>query len=109
MGRKPFHCPRFLQGAADPVSLCFGITLFFKFLWFDLLWCIPTTFASFSTIEFYASKVIAVLVLLAPYKLFRLWKTEIAVMLLLDALLVANLMYFRTDRKSTRLNSSHWS
>lgn len=105
MGRKPFHCPRFLRGATDPVSLCFGIVLFFKFLWFDLLWCIPTTFVSFSTIEFYATKVIAVLVLLAPYKLFRLWRTEIVVMLLLDALLVANLMYFRTYYTAIPLDS----
>ena len=38
----------------------------FKFLLFDFIWSIPTTFASFSTIEFYVSKIIATLVLLIP-------------------------------------------
>ncbi len=81
------------------------ITIFFKFLLFDFIWSIPTTFASFSTIEFYATKIIATLVLLVPYKFFRLWKTEIVIMLLLDILLIVNLMYFRTYYTAIPLNS----
>ena len=105
MRRNLFHCSNSQQGATDKVTLLFGITIFFKFLLFDLVWRIPTTFASFSTIEFYATKIIATLVLLVPYKFFRLWKTEIVIMLLLDILLIVNLMYFRTYYTAIPLNS----
>lgn len=89
----------------DKVTLWFGIAIFLKFLLFDFIWSISTTFASFSTIDFYATKMIVTLILLSPYKLFRLWKTEIAIMLLLDMLLVANLMYFRTYYTAIPLSS----
>ena len=32
----------------DKSVLTFGITIFLKFMLFDILWCIPTTFASSS-------------------------------------------------------------
>ena len=105
MRRNLFHCSDSQQGATDKVTLLFGITIFFKFLLFDFIWSITTTFASFSTIEFYATKIIATLVLLVPYKFFRLWKTEIVIMLLLDILLIVNLMYFRTYYTAIPLNS----
>ena len=105
MRRNLFHCSNSQQGATDKVTLLFGITIFVKFLLFDFIWSIPTTFASFSTIEFYATKIIATLVLLVPYKFFRLWKTEIVIMLLLDILLIVNLMYFRTYYTAIPLNS----
>lgn len=105
MKRILFHCFDSRQGATDKVAFLFGTTLFFKFLLFDFLWSLPTTFASFSTIEFYATKVIATLMLLAPYKLFRLWKSEAVVMFLLDMLLIANLMYFRTYYTAIPLDS----
>lgn len=105
MRRNLFHCSNSQQGATDKVTLLFGITIFFKFLLFDFIWSIPTTFASFSTIEFYATKIIATLVLLVPYKFFRFWKTEIVIMLLLDILLIVNLMYFRTYYTAIPLNS----
>lgn len=89
----------------DKAALWFGIAVFLKFLLFDFIWSTSTTFASFSTIDFYATKIIATLILLIPYKLFRLWKTEIAVMLLLDMLLIANLMYFRTYYTAIPLSS----
>jgi|GEM_PF-4396357 len=99
--------PRFTRCPAniDRMVLWFGAALFFKFLLFDFIWSIPTTFASFSTVEFYATKVIATLLLLVPYRFFRLWKTQIAVMLLMDMLLVANLMYFRTYYTAIPLSS----
>ena len=103
MRRNLFHCSNSQQGATDKVTLLFGITIFFKFLLFDFIWSIPTTFASFSTIEFYATKIIATLVLLVPYKFFRLWKTEIVIMLLLDILLIVNLLYFLTYYSSLYL------
>ncbi|MBQ8673459.1 MAG: LTA synthase family protein [Bacteroides sp.] len=85
--------------------LLFTSALFLKFLIFDVIWAIPTTFTSFSTVEFWVTKLIAALLLAAPVCLFRLWKTEVVVMLLLDALLVANLMYFRTYYSAIPLSS----
>ncbi|EKU90737.1 LTA synthase family protein [Bacteroides oleiciplenus] len=89
----------------DKSVLIFGITIFLKFILFDVLWCIPTTFAPFSSIEFYTTKLIATLILLIPYAFFKLWKTETIIMFLLDALLIANLMYFRTYYTAIPLNS----
>ena len=40
----------------DKSVLTFGITIFLKFMLFDILWCIPTTFASLSTVECYTTK-----------------------------------------------------
>lgn len=105
MIRNLFHCSGNRQRATDKVTILFGIIIFFKFLLFDFIWSIPTTFASFSTIEFYATKIIVTLILLVPYKFFRLWKTEVFIMLLLDMLLVANLMYFRTYYTAIPLDS----
>ena len=89
----------------DKSVLTFGITIFLKFMLFDILWCIPTTFASLSTVECYTTKLIATLILLIPYAFFRMWKTETLIMLLLDFLLIANLMYFRTYYTAIPLNS----
>lgn len=105
MIRNLFHCSGNHQRATDKVTILFGIIIFFKFLLFDFIWSIPTTFASFSTIEFYATKIIVTLILLVPYKFFRLWKTEVIIMLLLDMLLVVNLMYFRTYYTAIPLDS----
>lgn len=55
-----------------------------------------TTFASFSFFETYATKIIATLALVGVYVLTRSRWAQIVVMALLDVLLVANLMYFRT-------------
>ena len=88
------------------MTLLFGITIFFKFLLFDFIWSIPTTFASFSTIEFYATKIIATLVLLVPYNVLPAsGKQRIVIMLCLDILLIVNLMYFRTYYTAIPLNS----
>lgn len=89
----------------DKATLLFGITIFFKFLLFDFIWSLTTTFASFSTFEFYTTKLIATLVLLIPFLFFRLWKTEIVIMFLLDILLIINLMYFRTYYTAIPLSS----
>mgnify|MGYP002448948711 FL=1 len=89
----------------DKSVLTFGISIFLKFILFDVLWCIPTTFAPFSTIEFYTTKLIATLILIIPFAFFKLWKTETVIMFLLDALLIANLMYFRPYYTAIPLNS----
>lgn len=89
----------------DKSVLTFGITVFLKFILFDVIWCASTTFASFSTIEAYTTKLIATLILIMPYSFWRMYRIQGVIMLLLDALLIANLMYFRTYFTAIPLHS----
>lgn len=80
----------------DKTSIVFAVGIFLTFVAFDVIWCMDTTFASFSFFETYATKIIATLALASVYALTRCRWAQIVVMALLDVLLVANLMYFRT-------------
>lgn len=80
----------------DKTAIIFAIGIFLTFVAFDVIWCMDTTFASFSFFETYATKIIATLALAGVYALTRCRWAQIVVMALLDVLLVANLMYFRT-------------
>lgn len=80
----------------DKTAIVFAVGIFLTFVAFDVIWCMDTTFASFSFFETYATKIIATLALAGVYALTRCRWAQIVVMVLLDVLLVANLMYFRT-------------
>lgn len=80
----------------DKTAITFDVGIFLTFVAFDVIWCMDTTFASFSFFETYATKIIATLALAGVYALTRSRWAQIVVMALLDVLLVANLMYFRT-------------
>lgn len=80
----------------DKTAIIFAVGIFLTFVAFDVIWCMDTTFASFSFFETYATKIISTLVLAGVYALTRCRWAQIVVMALLDVLLVANLMYFRT-------------
>lgn len=80
----------------DKTAIIFAVGIFLTFVAFDVIWCMDTTFASFSFFETYATKIIATLALAGVYALTRSRWAQIVVMALLDVLLVANLMYFRT-------------
>ena len=80
----------------DRTAIVFAVGIFLTFVAFDVIWCMDTTFASFSFFETYATKIIATLALAGVYALTRCRWAQIVVMALLDVLLVANLMYFRT-------------
>lgn len=80
----------------DKTAITFAVGIFLTFVAFDVIWCMDTTFASFSFFETYATKIIATLALAGIYALTRCRWAQIVVMALLDVLLVANLMYFRT-------------
>lgn len=80
----------------DKTAIIFAVGIFLTFMAFDVIWCMDTTFASFSLFETYATKIIATLALASVYALTRCRWAQIVVMALLDVLLVANLMYFRT-------------
>lgn len=79
----------------DKTAIIFAVGIFLTFVAFDVIWCMDTTFASFSFFETYATKIIATLALAGVYALTRCRWAQIVVMALLDVLLVANLMYFR--------------
>ena len=80
----------------EKTAIVFAVGIFLTFVAFDVIWCMDTTFASFSFFETYATKIIATLALAGVYALTRCRWAQIVVMALLDVLLVANLMYFRT-------------
>lgn len=80
----------------DKTAIIFAVGIFLTFVAFDVIWCMDTTFASFSFFETYATKIIATLALVGAYVLTRSRWAQIVVMALLDVLMVANLMYFRT-------------
>ena len=80
----------------DKTAIIFAVGIFLTFVAFDVIWCMDTTFASFSFFETYATKIIATLALVGVYVLTRSRWAQIVGMALLDVLLVANLMYFRT-------------
>lgn len=86
----------------DKTAIIFAVGIFLTFVAFDEIWCMDTTFASFSFFETYATKIIATLALAGVYALTRCRWAQIVVMALLDVLLVANLMYFRTTTPPSR-------
>lgn len=79
--------------------------LLLKFLLFDVIWCLYTTFTPFSFAETYLTKIIAVMILSIPYFFFRQWKLQAVIFFLLDALMIANLMYYRTYYTAIPLSS----
>lgn len=80
-------------------------TLLFKFLVFNVMWCILTTWRPFSYPELYLNATAATLVLSSPYILLRIKWLQWIVMLVLDTLFVANLMYCRTYYTAIPLDS----
>lgn len=89
---------RFLFPRAQWTALTriFAGCLFFKFFYFNFIWCLQTTFTPFSMPETYLSTAFVALVLLVPFACFRAGRLQLLLMFLLDGLLVANLMYART-------------
>lgn len=83
----------------------FFVLLFLKFMWFNLLWCMLSTFTPFSKIETYLDTILVSLILLLPLICFRAVKTTLVIFVLLDGLFVANLMYFRTYFTAIPLDS----
>lgn len=86
-----------------PVAL--AVCIFLKFILFDVIWSSDTTFQSFSQPESYLIKGAIALLLAFPMVFFRSrWYAGI-VCFLLDILLVANLMYWRTYYTAIPWNS----
>ncbi len=76
--------------------LFFILCLFLKFILFDLIWCLDTTFKSFSFLETYLSKFMLASLLAMPLVFIRSRWYIVIIGTLVDILLIVNLMYFRT-------------
>lgn len=79
-----------------PVTTSFAAVLFFKFILFDIVWCLQTTFTAFSSVALYLNTALVVLVFALPYVLSHRRWVQIVLMLVIDGLLISNLMYSRT-------------
>lgn len=93
---KKINVRTWFAGAHLQMSWWVALMLLLKLLIFDVIWCIPTTFKPLSITDTYLTLAVLVLLLTLPMRVWRLWRTTIVIMALLDVLLVANLMYFRT-------------
>ena len=82
-----------------------GGGLFLKFILFNVIWCLQTTFTSFSFVELYVNAVGAALFFLLPFVVTRHRGVQGGVAVLLDAFLMANLMYSRTYFSAIPLDS----
>lgn len=88
-----------------PVTIIFTNVWFFKFILFDIIWCLQTTFTPFSSATLYCNTILVTLVLALPYVLLRRRWLQIVMMLVLDGLLISNLMYSRTYNSVIPLES----
>lgn len=84
------------KSAWNRTAIVFAAGLFLKLILFDAIWCIDTTFASFSYLETYLSKLFIATLLLLPYILFKSKGIESVILFCLDSLLICNLLYYRT-------------
>lgn len=78
---------------------------FLQFILFDIIWCLQTTFTSFSEIEVYINTIFAALLLILPFMLTGKKWVEYIVLFALDGLLISNLMYSRTYNSAIPLES----
>mgnify|MGYP002515680664 FL=1 len=76
-----------------------------QFILFDIIWCLQTTFTSFSEVEVYINTTFAALLLMLPFMLTDKKGMQYLVLFILDGLLISNLMYSRTYNSAIPLES----
>ncbi|MCD8166249.1 MAG: hypothetical protein LUE93_09080, partial [Bacteroides sp.] len=72
--------------AEQKLSVVFFLTIFIKFFLFNIIWCSQTSFAALSKPECYLYNLLAVWLLLIPLVCFRMVRTTLVIMFLLDLL-----------------------
>lgn len=80
------------SGTTTRLWLCMVVTL----LWFDVEWCMATTFTSFSMPETWVNTLLFSLILSMPQMLWRMRRTQAVLTLAVAVWLECNLMYSRT-------------
>lgn len=81
-----------------------GLT-FLSLLWFDIAWCMSTTFTAFSMAETWVNALLIGLLLSLPTLVFRRPRLQAAIITLLCLWLEANLLYSRTYFNAIPLSS----
>lgn len=87
----------------DTITL--GGCAFGKFILFDIIWCLQTTFTSFSIPEVYVNTILMSLLFILPFLLTGKRWVEYIFLFVLDGLLICNLMYSRTYNSAIPLES----
>lgn len=78
---------------------------FLQFILFDIIWCLQTTFSSFSILEVYVNSALMSLLFILPFMLTGKKWVQYLVLFILDGLLISNLMYSRTYNSAIPLES----
>lgn len=94
--RKSSHPDFSSPLSAGKFLVWFIATLYLKFLVFDLIWAFNTTFSGFQFWQGWLSKLMFATILALPVFLLRSRWYVGAICFIVDAWLVANLMYFRS-------------
>lgn len=78
---------------------------FVQLILFDIIWCLQTTFSSFSIPEVYVNTILVALLCILPWMLTGKKWVECLVLFIVDGLLISNLMYSRTYNSAIPLES----
>ena len=78
---------------------------FVQLILFDIIWCLQTTFSSFSIPEVYVNTILVALLCILPWMLTGKKWGEYLFLFILDGLLISNLMYSRTYNSAIPLES----
>ena len=78
---------------------------FVQLILFDIIWCLQTTFSSFSIPEVYVNTILVALLCILPWMLTGKKWGEYPFLFILDGLLISNLMYSRTYNSAIPLES----
>lgn len=89
----------------DTGTVIFASAFLLTFMAFNVMWCLWTTFTPFSHPPLYVSSILMTLLLTLPYVICHKRWIEILLLVLLDFMLVANLMYARTYFNAIPLSS----
>ncbi|MCM1004961.1 MAG: LTA synthase family protein [Prevotella sp.] len=80
----------------DVGTAIFAGAVFASLMAFNVVWCMWTTFTPFSHFPLYISTILVTLILTLPYAMWRCKYVQLLILIALQVLLLANLMYSRT-------------
>lgn len=89
-------CTWIVGWLSEPRTACMAVTTFLSLMWFVVDWSTDTTFRAMSDWMLYLCNLLAMCLLLTPWMLSRRIWAQAIVILLVDAVFMANLMYNRT-------------
>lgn len=79
--------------------------IFLSIIWFDIEWCMATTFTSFSRAETYVNSLLMAMIIALPAMLWHCHRLSFILLLALDIWLECNLLYSRTYFNAIPLSS----